>query len=63
MRKCGINGKIVCILKENIKKEAVFMKWYRLFLIILLIAAIGGGVWYCYGLGQQNHVVQEGTLV
>lgn len=51
------------ILKENIKKEAVFMKWYRFFLIILLIAAVGGGIWYCYGLGQQNHVVQEGTLV
>ncbi len=39
------------------------MKWYRLFLIILLIAAVGGGVWYCCGLAQQNQMVLEGTLV
>ena len=39
------------------------MKWYRLFLIILLIAAVGGGIWYCTGLTQQNQMVLEGTLV
>lgn len=38
-------------------------KGYRIFLILLLVAAIGGGAWYCYYASHNNHVPTEGTLV
>ncbi len=39
------------------------MKIYRIVLIIILIAVIGGGAWYCYNAGKGSTVPEDGTLV
>lgn len=44
-------------------KENVCAKGYRIFLVILLAAVIGGGFWYCYSSYQNSGLPEDGTLV
>lgn len=37
--------------------------WYRLLLLVLLVAAVGGGIWYCYESYQESLVPEDGVLV
>ncbi len=39
------------------------MKIYRIVLIIILIAVIGGGAWYCFYASKDSKTPAEGTLV
>lgn len=39
------------------------MKGYRIFLVLLLLIAIGGGVWYCCHMYTEGEKPQVGTLV
>lgn len=39
------------------------MKAYRILLVILLVAAIGCGAWYFYGVFHSDIAPEEGTLV
>lgn len=41
----------------------MYAKGYRIFLILLLAAAIGGGAWYCYHVSHNSNIPTEGTLV
>ena len=36
---------------------------YRLFLLVLLVAAVGGGIWYCYRAYESQRTPEDGTLV
>lgn len=36
---------------------------YRLFLILLLVIVLGGGIWYCYQIYDRNKTPEDGTLV
>lgn len=36
---------------------------YRFFLILLLVAVLGGGIWYCYRMYDDSRAPEEGTLV
>lgn len=38
-------------------------KLYRIFLILLLIIAVGGGIWYCYESYEAQQIPENGTLV
>ncbi len=39
------------------------MKIYRSFLVVLIIVAIGFGVWYCVSSYQEQQTIKDGTLV
>ncbi len=39
------------------------MKGYRILLVILLVAVIGCGAWYFYGVFHSRSAPEEGTLV
>jgi predicted secreted protein len=39
------------------------MKTYRIVLIVLLIAAVVGGAWYCMTAGGSSKTPENGTLV
>jgi hypothetical protein len=39
------------------------MKLYRIILVVLLVAAVGCGAWYFYGVFRENASVSDGTLV
>ena len=39
------------------------MRMYRCFLVVLMIAAIGFGVWYCTYTYNEQRSVKDGTLV
>lgn len=39
------------------------MRMYRCFLLVLLVAAIGFGVWYCSYFNMEQEKTREGTLV
>jgi hypothetical protein len=39
------------------------MKLYRIFLVVLLIAAVGCGAWYFYGVLRESGDTSNGTLV
>lgn len=39
------------------------MKVYRVVLVMILVAAIGGGAWYVYEAYRGHLTPQEGTLV
>jgi hypothetical protein len=39
------------------------MKLYRIFLVVLLIAAVGCGAWYFYGVLRDSGNTSDGTLV
>jgi hypothetical protein len=39
------------------------MKQYRIFLVILLVVAVGCGAWYFYGVFRDSGSAAEGTLV
>lgn len=36
---------------------------YRFFLILLLVIAVGGGIWYCYQMNKDTQTPKDGTLV
>lgn len=36
---------------------------YRLFLVALLAAAVGGGIWYCYLSYQDSRIPEDSVLV
>ena len=39
------------------------MKIYRIILVVLLVAVIGGGAWYCFYMNRQSAEPADGTLV
>jgi len=39
------------------------MRMYRCFIVVLMIAAIGFGVWYCTYTYNEQRSVKDGTLV
>jgi len=39
------------------------MRIYRCFLVVLMIAAIGFGVWYCTNFYAEQRSIEDGTLV
>ena len=39
------------------------LKIYRICLVVLLLLAIGGGLWYCYESMEAKNVPEDGTLV
>ena len=36
---------------------------YRCFIVVLMIVAIGFGVWYCVNTSGEQRSIKEGTLV
>ena len=36
---------------------------YRFFLVFLLLAVIGGGIWYCYEMNEKKAAPENATLV
>ncbi|MBQ6811653.1 MAG: hypothetical protein IJP06_00930 [Agathobacter sp.] len=39
------------------------MRIYRCFIVVLMIVAIGFGVWYCTNFYAEQRSVKDGTLV
>jgi len=39
------------------------MRMYRCFLVVLMVAAIGFGIWYCTNFYPEQRSVKDGTLV
>lgn len=39
------------------------MRMYRCFLIVLMLAAIGFGVWYCTYAYNEQRSTEDGTLI
>ncbi len=44
-------------------RENMCAKGYRIFLLILLLLVLSGGIWYCYRVSQGQGAPEEGTLV
>lgn len=56
-----INRKDMSHTKENGGWEMIRM--YRCVIIVLMIAAIGFGVWYCINTTDEQRSIKDGTLV
>lgn len=39
------------------------IRMYRCFIAVLMIAAIGFGVWYCVNTRDEQRSIKDGTLV
>ena len=39
------------------------MRMYRCFILVLMLAAIGFGVWYCTNFYAEQRSIKDGTLV